>query len=151
MARQARPPEGGTSGGAGSGSSRARSIERVSGAVDALIGPFATEGDLLTTIPGVDQSHRRGHHREIGLNITVFGTSARLASRAGMCPGQHECAGKSRSGRSRHGNTHLQKHLSVARPFHAQSGATWTAGSIVWAGRDVRGRHRIGGASRDSG
>jgi transposase len=31
-----------------------------------------------------------------------------------MCPGQYESAGKSRSGRARHGNSWLQRHLAVA-------------------------------------
>ncbi|MDQ3384158.1 MAG: transposase [Actinomycetota bacterium] len=51
---------------------------------------------------------------EIWVDMTRFGQAGRLASWAGMCPWRHESAGKSRSGRSRHGDTHLRKHLAVA-------------------------------------
>lgn len=50
-----------------------------------------------------------------------------MASWAGMCPGQHESAGKSRSGRSRHGDTHLQKHLAVAAMTAARTKDTYLA------------------------
>lgn len=89
-------------------------IERISTRVDEVIAPFAIERDLLSTIPGVDTRTAEAIIAEIGVDMTVFGSSARLASWAGMCPGQHESAGKSRSGRSRHGDVHLQKHLTVA-------------------------------------
>lgn len=102
-------------------------IGRVSAAVDELIAPFAIERDLLTTIPGVDQRIAEAIIGEIGVDMSVFGTSGRLASWAGMCPGQHESAGKSRSGRSRHGDTHLQKHLAVAAMAAAKTKDTYLA------------------------
>jgi transposase len=89
-------------------------IGRVSARVDEVIRPFVAERELLTTIPGVDKRLAEAIIAEIGVDMTRFGAAARLASWAGMCPGQHESAGKSRSGRARHGDTHLQKHLAVA-------------------------------------
>ncbi len=102
-------------------------IGRVSAAVDELIDPFVIERDLLTTIPGVDQRLAEAIIGEIGVDMTVFGTAGRLASWAGMCPGQHESAGKSRSGRARHGDAHLQKHLTVAAMSAANSKDTYLA------------------------
>ncbi len=46
--------------------------------------------------------------------MSRFPSAAHLASWAGMCPGQYESAGKSRSGRARHGNSWLPRHLAVA-------------------------------------
>ena len=89
-------------------------IGRVSARVDEVIRPFVAERELLTTIPGVDKRLAEAIIAEIGIDMTRFGAAARLASWAGMCPGQHESAGTSRSGRARHGDTHLQKHLAVA-------------------------------------
>jgi hypothetical protein len=75
---------------------------------------FAAERNLLATIPGVDKRLAESIIAEIGVDMTVFGSAARLASWAGMCPGQHESAGKSRSGRARHGDTWLQRTIALA-------------------------------------
>jgi hypothetical protein len=39
--------------------------------------------------------------------MSRFPTPAHLASWAGLCPGNHESAGKHKSGKTRHGNAHL--------------------------------------------
>jgi transposase len=89
-------------------------IGRLSDRIDEATAPFAVERDLLATIPGVDRRLAEAIIAEVGVDMAQFGTAERLSSWAGMCPGQHESAGKSRSGRSRHGDTWLQKHLTVA-------------------------------------
>jgi transposase len=49
---------------------------------------------------------------EIGVNVTgFFPGEAHLASWTGLCPGNHESAGKRRPGRRRKGNQHLQSIL----------------------------------------
>ncbi len=102
-------------------------ISRVSASIDELIAPFAVERDLLTTIPGVDKRLAEAIIAEIGVDMTRFGQAGRLASWVGMCPWRHESAGKSRSGRSRHGDTHLQKHLAVAAMAAARTKDTYLA------------------------
>lgn len=63
---------------------------------------------LLCTIPGIGRRSAEGILAEIGLNMDRFPTAAHLASWAGMCPGNHESAGKRLSGRTRKGNPWLR-------------------------------------------
>jgi transposase len=67
---------------------------------------------LLCTIPGSGQRAAEGLLAEIGLTMARFPSAAHLASWAGMCPGNHERAGKRLSGRTRKGNPWL-RHLLV--------------------------------------
>ena len=77
--------------------------------IEAMMAPFRTERDLLTTIPGIGPLAAAAIISEIGASVTeYFPDAARLASWAGLCPGNHESAGKRHSGRRRHGNPHLQ-------------------------------------------
>ncbi len=116
------------------------SIARITEQIEAAISPFATERELLMTIPGVDRRVADAIIAEIGVDMTVFETSQRLASWAGMCPGQHESAGKSRSGRSRHGDTWLQRHLAVAAMAAARQKNTYLAAQYA---RLVRRRGKL--------
>jgi transposase len=94
-------------------------IERLSEEVDRMLRPFARELELLDTIPGVNKLAAEGLVAEIGFDMSQFGNSARLASWAGMCPGQHESAGKQRRGTTRKGSKWLRGLLVEAA--HAAS------------------------------
>jgi transposase len=89
-------------------------VERLSARVEEVMAPFSAARDLLGTIPGIDRRLAEAIVAEIGVDMSRFPTAAHLASWAGMCPGQHESAGKRRSGRARHGDSWLQRHLAVA-------------------------------------
>lgn len=102
------------------------SIERLSGEIDRVIAPFAEQRDRLMTAPGIDTRMAEAIIGEIGVDMSRFPTPAHLASWAGMCPGQHESAGKARHGTARHGNTWLQRNLIVA-----VMAATRTKGSYL--------------------
>ena len=54
-----------------------------------------------------------------------FGTSARLASWAGMCPGNNESGGRRRSGRTRKGSKWLSASLSEAAEAAGRSKSTY--------------------------
>jgi transposase len=89
-------------------------IDRLSEEVDRAILLFAQQVELLDTIPGVDRRMAEALVAEIGVDMSRFGTAARLASWAGMCPGQHESAGKSHGGKTRRGSKWLRGHLTQA-------------------------------------
>jgi transposase len=69
---------------------------------------------LLTTIPGISQRAAEGVLAEIGTDTTRFPSARHLASWAGMCPGNHESAGKRLNGRTRKGSPWLRKLLVEA-------------------------------------
>ena len=77
--------------------------------IEAMMEPFRVQRELLTTIPGVGPLAAAAVISEIGADVReYFPDAAHLASWAGLCPGNHESAGKRRSGQRRHGNQHLQ-------------------------------------------
>ena len=72
--------------------------------------PFQPQRDLLTTTPGIGPLAAAAVISEIGVTLTGFPDDAHLASWTGL-PGNHESAGKRRSGKRRKGNQHLQSIL----------------------------------------
>jgi transposase len=103
------------------------SIARLQAGIDELIAPFADARDRLTTIPGVDKVLAEAIIGEVGVDMSVFPTASHLASWAGMCPGQHESAGKQRHGTARHGDSWLQRNLAVAAMAAARTKDTYLA------------------------
>jgi transposase len=89
-------------------------IGRMTTAIEEAISPFADARDRLCSIPGVDRRVAEAIIGEIGIDMSRFPTAAHLASWAGMCPGQHESAGKQKHGTARHGDSWLQRQLAVA-------------------------------------
>lgn len=87
-------------------------IATLSARVEDLTAPFSRELELLDTIPGIDRRAAELLLAEIGPDMSVFPTDAHLASWAGMCPGQHESAGKQRSGKTRKGSRWLRGTLT---------------------------------------
>jgi transposase len=66
---------------------------------------------LLQTLPGVDLIGAAMLLVEIGPDMAAFGSPDRLASWAGVCPGNNESAGKRKSGRARKGNPYVRRLL----------------------------------------
>jgi transposase len=65
----------------------------------------------LDEIPGIGRQSAEVILAEIGLDMSRFPTAAHLASWAGICPGNHESAGKRKSGRTNKGNPILKTTL----------------------------------------
>jgi transposase len=76
--------------------------------------PYRLQQALLMQIPGVDWVVAAVLIAEIGVDMSVFLSVHHLAAWAGVCPGNHESAGKQKSGRSRKGNVHLRTMLVSA-------------------------------------
>ena len=73
--------------------------------VEAMMVPFRPQRDLLATIPGIGPAAAAAIISEIGTSPAEFFTAgAHLASWAGLCPGNHESAGKRRHGKPRKGS-----------------------------------------------
>ncbi len=80
--------------------------------IEAMMQPFRAQRDLLATTPGIGQLAAAGVICEISADVReFFPDAAHLASWTGLCPGNHESAGKRRSGKRRKGNEHLQSLL----------------------------------------
>jgi transposase len=89
-------------------------IAKISEEVANRTVPFAKMIELLCTIPGVDVKTAHTIISEIGTDMSRFPTDAHLASWAGLCPGNHESAGKRKTGRTRKGNQWLRRALIEA-------------------------------------
>ena len=66
---------------------------------------------LLQTLPGVDRIGAAMLLVEIGTDMASFGSAEKLASWVGICPGNHESAGKRKSGKTRKGNAWVRRLL----------------------------------------
>lgn len=86
-------------------------IVRLSAEIEVRLAPFREQIDLLITIPGVAHRTAEVLIAETGGDMSVFGSAERLASWAGMCPGNNESAGKRKSGRTRKGSKWLRSAL----------------------------------------
>ncbi len=80
---------------------------------DAMV-PYAWAWTLLQTIPGIGEMAAAMILIEIGDNLTHFGNADRFASWAALCPGNHESAGKRKSGKTRKGNAIIRYLLCEA-------------------------------------
>ena len=89
-------------------------IATVDKEVDALIEPFRTAADRLSTIPGISDVVAEVIVSEIGVDMSRFPTPGHLISWAGLCPRNDESAGKRRSTRLRKGAPWLKTALVQA-------------------------------------
>jgi transposase len=88
-------------------------ITKLDTQIETMMVPFRAARDLLTTAPGIGPLAAAGVISEIGAGpAAFFATAPHLASWAGLCPGNHESAGKRHHGRRRHGNQHRQSLLA---------------------------------------
>jgi transposase len=86
----------------------------LSAEITPRLAPFEEEIALLDTIPGVGRETAEALLAEIGTDMRQFPSAAHLASWAGVCPGNHESAGKRKSSKTRKGSRWLRALLVVA-------------------------------------
>jgi transposase len=89
-------------------------IARLEEEIDKQIRPFEQAVALWQTIPGVDHVTACNLVAEIGVDMRQFPSAQHLASWSALCPGNHESAGKRKSGKTRDGNKWLRRTLCQA-------------------------------------
>jgi transposase len=89
-------------------------IDQLSGRIEEAMAPFRGALDLLDTIPGINQATAEVIIAETGGDMTRFVTAKHLASWAGVCPGHHESAGRTKNTKVRPGNPYLKGALGLA-------------------------------------
>ena len=115
--------------------------------IASLLVPHQQTVDLLCTIPGVATRTAQVLIAECGLDMTRFPTVGHLASWAGMCPGNHESAGRKRSGRTRPGPKWLTEALTESAKAASRTKGTYLAAHHAQL-RGRRGEGRAIGAIR---
>ena len=89
---------------------------------------FQQAVQLLDTLPGVNQRIAQIIIAEIGVEMDRFPSAAHLASWVGLCPGNHQSAGKQLRGTTRKGDRWLRQAL-----IEAAQGAMRTKDSYLRA------------------
>jgi transposase len=89
-------------------------IAEVSAEIAERTRPFEPAVERLDTIPGVGRRIAEIVLAEVGPDLAHFPSARHLASWAGMCPGNHESAGKRHSGKTRKGSPWLRAGLVEA-------------------------------------
>jgi transposase len=102
-------------------------LARFNEQIEAYRAPFAEAVELLDTIPGVGQETAEVIVAEMGADMSRFPTARHLAAWAGLAPGNHESAGKPRTGRTRKGNQALRQGLLQAAHAAAHTKNTYLA------------------------
>lgn len=120
------------------------SIARLDAEIDEVMTPFGEQSLRLQTIPGVGKRTAEVIVAEVGVDMSRFPTAGHLASWAGMCPGNHESAGKRRSGRARKGDHALRAALCEAAWAAARTKNTYLAAQF----RHLRRRFGKGGDNK---
>jgi len=86
-------------------------VEQLDARIDQKLEPYRQQHNQLLTIPGVEWYVAAVMIAEVGVDMNVFPSQAHLSAWAGVCPGNHESAGKHKSTKARKGNVHLKTTL----------------------------------------
>lgn len=89
-------------------------LAELDAAIAARLADQAEVLDRLDEIPGVGRRTAEVLAAELGTDMARFPSAAHCASWAGLCPGQHQSAGKRKSGKTRTGNRALRVALTEA-------------------------------------
>jgi transposase len=89
-------------------------IDTLTRRIEEAMSPFLAARELITSIPGIGIPTAEVIISEIGDDMTRFPTPGNLASWAGVCPGHHESARRTKSSKTRPGNRWLKGALGAA-------------------------------------
>ena len=102
---------------------------------------FTRAVELLDTIPGTDQRGAEGIVAEIGVDMSRFETTPRLAAWAGVAPGHDASAGQQRSGKTRQGHRLLRAILTPLAHAAVRTKGTYLS-ALYQRLAARRGKHR---------
>jgi transposase len=102
-------------------------IDQVSAEIAQRLRPFETTLVRLEAVTGLGRRTVEVVVAEVGVDLSRFPTAGHLASWAGLCPGNHESAGKRLSGRTRKGSPWLRAALIEAAQAAGRSKNTYLA------------------------
>lgn len=108
-----------------------RDIAALEAEIRQRLQPYQAVVQCLDEIPGVDEVTAWTILAEVGFDMKVFQTPERLASWAGLCPGNRKSAGKRISGRTRKGNRWLRRALTQSALGASRSEGTYLR-SFYW-------------------
>jgi len=100
-------------------------IAQLDDEVAARMGPFEEAIQQLDGVTGVGARTAQEVLAEIGLDMSRFPSAGHLSSWAHLCPGNHESAGKRKSGATGHGNRWLRSALVEAARSAARTKGTY--------------------------
>lgn len=89
-------------------------IERLDQQIRDKIRPFEAAVAVWDSLPGIGRRIAEIVVAEIGADLKPFEDAPHLASWTGLCPGNHESAGKRRTGKTRKGSKWLRRALVEA-------------------------------------
>jgi transposase len=85
-----------------------QSIALVQQEIQERLQPYEEAAEVLRSIPTLGEAAIATIISEIGVDMERFPSEKHLASWVGVCPGNHESAGKRLSGKTTHGNAYLR-------------------------------------------
>jgi transposase len=95
--------------------------------IEEKLAPYEQVLRRLLDIPGVERTGAACIIAEIGVDMSQFHSASHLASWAGLCPGNHESAGRQRGGKTRKGNVFLKTALVTAAITAGKARGTYYA------------------------
>jgi transposase len=83
-------------------------IEKLDQDIQQHLEPYQAQVKLLQTMGGIKDLAAASIIAELGVDMNQFKDATHLSAWSGMCPGNNQSAGKSKSSRIRKGNKHLK-------------------------------------------
>jgi len=102
-----------------------QSIHRIEVQIEAHLTDYEAAIQLLLTLPASGRVSAAMILGEIGTDMSRFASAKHLASWAGVCPGNHQSAGKRLSGAATHGNKYLKTILCDLAAITARQSGTY--------------------------
>jgi transposase len=102
-------------------------IRRLEDRITEVLAPFGDKVERLLTVPGIGRTVAEVVLAEAGPDLETFPSPGHLASWAGLCPANHESAGKPKGGPWRKGNRWLRTILVQAAWAASRTKGTYLA------------------------